>query len=197
MNKYAFFSGLAMLGCMFLVGVACELSGCAWYVWVLVLPIALAVMAMENIPERPKKEMPVKEQRIHFIRCFFCSVSTLGITSVLLGVMGEKFGDVVILLLSLATILLSGSHLADKKGKLLWWLSLTLTMFGLACFCIFELLGGSSEIAEIIYFVLLGFLAVTLIIGFALYIYPPIMDLSFGIKGTNETIKDSDKNDSC
>ena len=194
MNKFSFICGLLITICMILIGVACKISGSAWYVWLITLSASFVVIVKCTSGGWPNSSLSVHEQHLRCARCSHFSFSTLGLVSVLLGVINSSFGDVVILSLSLVIIWLSFVHFADKNGKFFWWLGWLVTMSGFACLSISSLFGLSSEIWTYVLFTTLGALAVTLIIGLVLYVYPPIKELSDDVKEIRDTIKNSPRN---
>ena len=194
MNKFSFICSLVITICMILIGVACKISGSAWYVWLITLLASSAVMIKCTSGGWPDNSLSVHEQHLRCARCSHFAFSTLGLVSVLLGVINGLFGNVVILLLSLAIIWLSLVHFADKKGKFFWWLGWSVTMLGFAGLSISDMAGVSQEVWKYILFTTLGSLAVTLIIGVVLYIYPPIKELSDDVKEIRDTIKNSPRN---
>lgn len=194
MNKFSFICGLLITICMILVGVACKISGSAWYVWLIMLSASFVVMVKCTSGGWPNNSLSGHEQHLRCANCSCFTFSTLGLVSVLLNVINGVFGDVIILLLSLAVIWLSFAHFADKNGKLLWWLGWAVTMSGFAGLSISDILGFPSEIWKYILFSTLGALAVTLIIGLVLYVYPPIKELSDDVKEIRDAIKNSPRN---
>jgi len=194
MNKYQILYGLVMLCCLILVGFACSVRGAAWYVWLIALSANAGIMYLCNKDDWPKKKSTKHEQHLRCARASWNFAGTVGLTSVILDVMGGVFGDIVIFVISLSVIWLSLVHFADKNGKFLWWLGWLITMSLAVVEATLGLLShlgvGISKVFEGGLLVLI-FLscAVTLVIGIVLYVYPPIKEIYEDVKEIRNTIK--------
>lgn len=189
MNRFGLICSLVIISCMVLIGVACKIAGSAWYEWLIMLSLSFTILIKCISGDWPKSSLPMHEQHLRCARCSHFAFSTLGIASVILGVIDGVFGDVVILLLSMAVTWLSVAHFSDKKGKFFWWLGWTVTMSGFACLSISDMSGISSEVRAYVLYTTLGALAITLIAGLVLYIYPPVRKLADDVKEIKDTIK--------
>ncbi|MBQ8481347.1 MAG: hypothetical protein IJ532_02295 [Alphaproteobacteria bacterium] len=199
MNKYDFFCGLAMFFCIALVIAACVISESPWFVWLIAIAANMAIMQFSVSSEKSGKELSRHEQHLRCARIVWNVTGPVGFTSVILGVMDGIFGSVILIVISLSVIWLSLVHFADKEGKFYWWLGWVITMSLTVVVAILEILSVylsaiPTFIMGLLFILIMISLAVTLIIGIVLYIYPPIKELSDDIKEIRDTIKNSPLN---
>ena len=194
MNKFNFLCALAMLFCMALVGVACFIAEASWYVWLIALSANAVIVYLNIKSEWSDKKSSAHEQHLRCARVSWNFTGSLGLTSVILGVLDGVFGNVVIMVISLSVIWFSCVHFKDEKGKLRWWQGWFVTMSLMTVTAILETMSDlgvniSQVVVGAVLVLALLSCGVTLIIGIVLYVYPPIKELADDYQEIRDTIK--------
>ena len=195
MNGFKILCTLITLLCVAIIGAASIIGNAAWYVWVM----SLGLIGYITCTDWPKGRQNAHE--CHVQCAFICNLNTCIVSWVVIWL--ELWPH---LLVGLTAVLWASSafwvccaHLGEKKGKFFWWLGLSVASFctiGYSLIIFSENLGHavSRYVSGGLILFTLGIFFLTLIIGFILYVWPPIKEIIAGIKEICRIVKNAPRN---
>ena len=213
MNKFQVISGAVVLYCLATVAVACYISGAVWYVWLLafggnfIYDVFLALKKAEINQNSCDNELrrcevtfenEIRLKPTQYEWKLWCSwvvwncTSALGLTCVLLSVMGGALGSIVVISISASIIFLCKCRI--KREQYRWWNGWIVTMwlFIIVGICKLATCLGFDVPVEVMLAIcaaaLFTFL-LTLVAGFKYYVWPPLKVLADEISDIYRVIK--------